>query len=364
MAATQLNTVEKILLISFAAHLNLVGMVHSSAAKDGAGNASMTTYTSPQQKYSYSLPGYYVSNNAWGAGKLVQGVDYSTSVTFDPTSFESGTHFSWTYPRNVGGVYAYPHIDYDPKAASVSSTQAANIRNLSANYNVTLSNMADSTVAFDFWFGSQPNGSWETTSVELLIEVHPTSPGKPNQSFFLTGSGFAGATVYISNMSGAGANWKFIDVKMPADMMSGTLSLSEIIKELIWNGVLTGQEYLGSLQFGSEVRGGTGNLQIDSLSYDWAANPTSIGTAGNDTFSLANGGGNHVLGNGGVDTVVYAGPYANYQMKSADSATLVINGNRMSSLDELLGITFIKFSDGTYNTVTGSFVTAPVSGQK
>lgn len=364
MAETQLNTVEKILVIAFTAHVNLVGMMYSSAAKDGAGHTSMVTYTSPQQKYSFSLPGYYVSNNAWGAGKLVQGVDYSTSVTFDPTSYASGTHFSWTFPRNIGGVYAYPHIDYDPQAAGVSSTQAANIRSLSANYNVTLSNPADSTVAFDFWFGSQPKGAWETTSVELLIEVHPTSAGIPNQSFFLTGSGFEGATVYVSNMSAAGANWKFIDVKIPADMMSGTLGISEIIKELIWNGLLTGQEYLASLQFGSEVRGGTGSLQIDSLSYNWTANPTSMGTAGNDTFSLANGGGNHVLGNGGVDTVVYAGPYANYQMKSADSATLVINGNRISTLDELLGVTFIKFSDGTYNTLTGSFVAAPISEQK
>ena len=228
----------------------------------------------------------------------VNGVDYSTSVTFDPTNFQSGTHFSWTFPRSIGGVYAYPHIDYNAQAAGVSSTQAANIGILSANYNVDLSNKADSTVAFDFWFGSQPNGSWETTSVELLIEVHPTSPGKPNRPFFLTGSGFAGATVHVSDMSAAGANWKFIDVKLPADMMSGMLSISEIIKELIWDGVMTGQEYLGSLQFGSEVQGGSGNLQINSLSYDWTANPTLVGTAGNDTFSITNSGGNHIRGNG------------------------------------------------------------------
>jgi hypothetical protein len=255
----------------------------------------------------------------------------------------------------VGGVYAYPHIDYDAQAAGVSSTQAANIRNLSANYSVNLSNTADSTVAFDLWFNSQPQGQWATTSAELLIEVHPTSPGKPNQPFFLTGSGFAGATVHVSNMSAAGANWKFIDVKIPGDMMSGTLSVSDIIKELIWNDVLTGKEYLASLQFGSEVQGGTGSLQISSLSYDWTANPASVGTAGDDTLSITNGGGNHVLGNGGIDTVVYAGPYSNYQIKSAGPETLVTSSNKMSTLDKLQGITFIKFSDGTFNTVTGGF---------
>lgn len=285
MAVTQLNYMQKMFVIAFTAHLNLVVTVDSSAAKDGEGNTGPVTYSSPLEKYSYSLPGYYVSNNAWGAGKLVNGVDYSTSVTFDPANFKNGTHFSWRFPRSVGGIYAYPHIDYNAQAAGVSSTQAANIGSLSAHYNVDLSNKANSTVAFDFWFGRQPNGSWETTSAELLIEVHPVAAGKPNQPFFLTGSGFAGATVHVSNMSAAGANWKFIDVKMPADMMSGTLSISEIIKELIWDGVLTGEEYLASLQFGSEVLGGSGSLQINSLSYDWTANPTSVGTVGNDTFS-------------------------------------------------------------------------------
>lgn len=317
---------------------------------------SKVTYTTPLQIYAYSSsPGYYVSNDAWGVGDLVEGVGYSTSVTFDPTSFQSGTFFSWTYPQNVGGVYAYPHIDFETQAAAVSTTQSGNIGSLSASYSVNLTNTANSTVAFDIWFNSQPNGSWTTTSAELLIEVAPTSAGTPNTPFVLSGSGFTDASVYVGNMSEAGANWKFIDVKLPSDMMSGTLSISDVIKELIWDGVLTGQDYLTSLQFGSEVQGGTGSLQINTLGYSWTANPTLVGTAGNDTFTIANPGGNDVVGNGGVDTVVYAGSYSSFQIKSSGSEILVTENNNISTLDELQGITFIKFSDGTYDTVTGVF---------
>jgi len=125
---------------------------------------------------------------------------------------------------------------------------------------------------------------------------------------------------------------------------------------LIWDGVLTGQDYLTSLQFGSEVHGGTGSLQINSLGYNWTANPTLVGTAGNDTFSIASPGGNDVVGNGGVDTVVYAGTYASFQIKSSGSEILITENNNVSTLDELQGITFIKFSDGTYDTATGKFV--------
>jgi hypothetical protein len=320
---------------------------------------SSVTYTSPSQSYAYtSSSGWYVQNDAWGTGNLVDGVDYSISATFDPSNFQSGVTFSWTFPANVGGVYAYPHIDFDASSATVSTTQSANIANLSANYNVNLTNTANSTVAFDFWFNSAPNGPFSTTDAELLVEVHATSPGTPNTPFVLSGSGFTGATVYASNASGGGANWEFIDVKMPTDIMSGTLSISDIIKGLIWDGLLTGKEYFSSLQFGSEVHGGTGSLQINSLAYNWTANPTLVGTAGNDTFTITNSGGNDIVGNGGSDTVVYAGSYANYQIKSVGSEVLVTNNNNISTLDELQGITFIKFSDETYNTATGSFAAA------
>ena len=176
MVRTRLNFARKILFfVPFMTYLNFVFAAPPCIAKDEERNSGMVSYSSPTQKYSYSLPGYYVSNNAWGVKNLSDGVDYWTSVTFDPTNFQSGTSFSWRYPQNVGRVYGYPHIDYDPQAAGVSSTQAANIVSLSASFNVDLSDTANSTVAFDIWFNSQPDGPWETTSVELLVEVHPTS---------------------------------------------------------------------------------------------------------------------------------------------------------------------------------------------
>jgi hypothetical protein len=371
----------KIFVLVSVAHLYLAVATQACAASDGERHTGKVTYSSPTQKYSYSLRGYQVSNDAWGAGKLVEGVDYSTSVTFDPDDFQAGTFFSWRYPRNVGGVYAYPHIDYDVHAAGVNSTRAANIGRLSASYNANLSDLANSTVAFDLWFNSQPNGPWITTSAELLIEVHPTSrpflqrtiarlrrlfrgEGDSDTPFVLTGSGVAGATVHVANTSAANASWKFIDVKIPKDMMSGTLSLSGIIKELLWDGVLTGQDYLASLQFGSEVQGGTGSLQLNGLSYEWADSPTLVGTPGNDTFVMNNGEGSYAVGNGGVDTAVYGGPFSDYQIKSVGSQTLVIKANEMSNLDQMQGVSFVKFSDGIYNTATRSFELTPGTGNR
>ena len=248
------------------------------------------TYNSPTAYYGFvDLSGnyidYYIGNDAWNVGSLVEGAGYSASFTMDQANFQSGVLFNWTYPTNVGGVYAYPHIGYDVAYVPVATTQVGNNATLSVNYSASLSNTANSTLAFDLWFNSSPNGSFATTTDELLIEVHSTSAGTPNQPFNITDSTLTGATVYIASASGAGATWKFIDVKTVGDIMSGTLSLSDIFKTLIWDGALTGQEYLTSIQFGSEVHGGSGSLQINNLSTSWTEHPSLVGTSGNDTFS-------------------------------------------------------------------------------
>jgi len=89
-----------------------------------------------------------------------------------------------------------------------------------------------------------------------------------------------------------------------------------------------------------------------------------VGTAGNDTFSMSKGEGSYVIGSGGIDTAVYDGPYSDYQIKSVASGTLVITRNKISTLDELQGVSFIKFSDGTYNTTTKAFSRGPDVGNR
>ena len=138
-------------------------------------------------------------------------------------------------------------------------------------------------------------------------------------------------------------------------MLAGTISISDILKSLIWNGVITGKEYISGVEFGPEPGSGSGNLLINSLSYQWNGTPTIKLTAANDTFEIATPGGNDVVGNGGVDTVVYNGIYSQFQIKSSGSETLVTENNNISTLDYLEGVTYIQFSDGTYDTVTSAF---------
>jgi hypothetical protein len=91
------------------------------------------------------------------------------------------------------------------------------------------------------------------------------------------------------------------------------------------------------------------------LSYQWVVNPTITLAAGNNTYNIAALGGNNIVGNGGLDTVIYSGLYSQFQIETLGSETLVTENNNVSTLDYLQGITYIKFSDGTYDTATSSF---------
>ena len=151
-----------------------------------------------------------------------------------------------------------------------------------------------------------------------------------------------------------GVPWTNIAIVPSSEMLAGTISISDILKSLIWNGVITEKEAISGVEFGPEPGSGSGNLLINSLSYQWNGTPTIELTAANNTFEIATPGGNDVVGNGGVDTVIYNGFYSEFQIKSSGSETLVTENNNISTLDYLEGVTYIQFLDGTYDTVTST----------
>ena len=305
----------------------------------------------------YGSGPWWVENNVWGNGSLINGVDYTQSITINNSTFPNGTLLSWSWPSTPGpsGVYAFPEIIYGSTPyvtnSAVPSTQVANFANLSTSYSITLSgNTNNYDTIFDLWLTSKPNGGPSTIQYEIIINAHMDWAPSYAPAFTINDSTLHNANVYLFTGS-----WTRIDVMPQSDILSGTINISDIIKNLIWDGVITGQEYLSGAEFGAEPATGSGSLLVNNLSYQWSGTPTIEGTAGNDTFNIASPGGNHVEGNGGIDTVVYSGLYSQFQIKSSGSELLVMENNNISTLDLLDGVTYIKFSDGTYDAATSIF---------
>ncbi len=258
----------------------------------------MTTITITSNTGTYSANGYTVDNDPWNAGSQVNGVDFTNTITLDPATFPNGVDFSWSWPlADVGSVQAYPHINYNPTLSSGQYATVGDLADLSTTYSFSISgDTSYFNVAWDMWL-TNPAGQTD----EIMVWVHsPQWPDGSNQSWSYTDGTIQDANVCIVY----GASSTYVAIQTLADQLSGTISLADVFKTLIWKGVLTGNETLESIQVGAEVQAGTGSLQVNNLSYDLNANATLEGTAGNDTFVLNNTGGTTVVGNGGTDTAV------------------------------------------------------------
>jgi len=323
---------------------------------------SVTTISADWAIYSNSGP-YWAYNSPWNKGSLVNGVDFTQSITVDTSNFPNGTIINWSWPQTINwSDYAYPCIifgsdwgGYTPPGTSgePAPTQLGNFANLSATYNVTLSGVTGiiDDVMFDLWLTPLPNGSGGD---EVIFGIYEGAINTATPTYTYNDAGFS-ANIYVTVHSDGS---KVIQVEPSTPMWSGTLSISDFIKFLVWNGVEPANKYLSGAYFGVEPKSGSGTLAINTFSYQWNGNPTTTGTVGNDIFNITNIGGNHVVGNGGSDTVVYSGTYSAYQIEHSGSELLVqLNGN-ISSLDVLEGIGFVNFSNGTYNVANSTFTPA------
>ena len=313
----------------------------------------------------YTAGGFTAWADYEGPSNLVDGVDYSSTITLDPTTFPNGVEFNWSFPSPSvpNFVYAYPDIKYgDGAPGGPAATQVADFTALNANYSVAISgDTSDFSVAFDLYLTSAP-GNNSTTTDELMVQVHNHGAQQAgNQPYTLSGGGLSNATISVNPNWDAGgtwipAGWTFINIQNSVDALTGTINLGNIIKDLIWDGVLTGQEYINDIQLGSEIIGGSGSLTVNNLSYQWDANPTVTLAAGDNTYSVATPGGNNIVGNGGTDTVIYQGAYSQYQIEQSGTETLVQRSGNISTLDVLNGIAFVQFSDGIYDVATSTFI--------
>jgi hypothetical protein len=228
--------------------------------------------------------GYTLNTNPWGKGNLVNGVDYTQSISFDPTTFPNGIDFSWSWPAySTGAIYAYPEIKYVPPAPA----QIDNLTNLSVAYSTTMiGNTNNYDVALDLWLTSTPYGTpGNIVQDELMIFFHNppqwdfvAGQWAGNQPYTITSPGLSGAHVNIEPGHGATSTspgWTLISVENPTDILSGTLSISDVMNTLIAHGALTGHEYLSDVQLGAETAGGTGGFNLNNLSYNWNVATTS-----------------------------------------------------------------------------------------
>ena len=222
----------------------------------------------------YTHDGWYVLNNVWNPGSLVEGKDYSVASTYHPDSPNVDVTFQWSFPFTTEiftNIKAYPEIIFGPapmgggqKSADVSGVfpvQVSDIDNLTLDYAVNYTgNTGGFNVAFDIWLTSVEGGGASTLTNEIMIWVHKGdfAPFGELVGRYVTDE--FSASVYHS-----GTYTAFV---LDGDKPAGQIDMDDLFDYLIDLGIMSEDEFLASVELGAEVQSGAGSLTIDHLNID------------------------------------------------------------------------------------------------
>lgn len=226
---------------------------------------------------------WWAVNNTWGKSPFVNGRDYTQTIACDRETFPNGTVMAWSWPDAASSswAYSYPTICYGNnwELSTTTGHVPQQIKNITDTHSVTFDyslqgNAANSVdVMFETFLtdGKTGQGPFATGNAlfELSIIPFPGPGGRrftPEYTFNLTG--FKGSG-YVRR-----ASVPQVELMPDSDMFSGTINLREVLTFLMSNGILTGEEYLSTWQFGCEVQSGaptphSGGLTFNKLSVVW-----------------------------------------------------------------------------------------------
>lgn len=228
----------------------------------------------PNANAVWNANGWYVLNNAWGSANLAEGTDFSIASHFNTRDMTGGTDFNWLYPLATTNltVKAYPEVIFgsspfnttgNPTArAGVFPVQVSSLNKLIANYDVSHGgNLGGYNIAFDIWLANSATGTGQAAiSNEIMIWLHKGGLEPFGEAIGTYKKGSFSATIHHVGT--------YTALVADRDWTSGALDIADILGTLKGLGIVSGSEYLRSVELGAEVSSGVGRLSINNLDLD------------------------------------------------------------------------------------------------
>lgn len=209
----------------------------------------------------------WVNNNTWGSGSSPAG--WSESITIQgPNSFR--TNFNWPSGPNNNSVKAFPsavvgwHWGFRKTGTGLPTQLSAN-QNVNSNYaySVAFGVGGVGNVAYDCWLHTQSNPTWEhQPSDELMIWVNSTGGAGALGTTIATNINVGGATW---NLKRGNIGWEVWSFVRTSNSSSGSVNVKNFTDYLRTNYGLSSSKYLTSVQFGTEIFRGVGNLNVSNF---------------------------------------------------------------------------------------------------
>lgn len=261
------------------------------ASGDPMGDGSITLSGEEGMFYSGA---YFVDNNKWGADSAgftypqnagIGSVDSSGAVSarwnWDCTS--------WDCVNSGQEVKGYPAVGYGqkpgfgPTPGSKLPKGVWELNSVPMSYNVTETMTGRAHLSFDVWLESSPEPSSSFVSSPLTHEImisvdevgdYVFGAGMPVGNIVVDGLTYN--VRYADNFGGLSqVQWRFIVLQLvqdgtttPRTLLAATIDLKHILDVLKSRGLISGNEYLTSIEFGNEMVTGTGDVFVHSFKVD------------------------------------------------------------------------------------------------
>ena len=209
---------------------------------------------------------YWINNNVWGedGGSGTQCI-WSTCESGNTIGW--GTDWSWS--AGSGGVKSYAsavlgwHWGWEVAQASTGlPVQISSNRNITCGWTYSVSGSGTMNVAYDLWTHSSSNpGSSTDPNEEIMIWLYQSG-----------GAGAIGGrqtTVTLAGTSwdlhqGNTGYWNVYSFVRTSNTSSATLNIMEFLNDLVDRGWLQSSRYLSSIEAGTEVFSGDGQLDTET----------------------------------------------------------------------------------------------------
>ena len=321
-----------------------------------------TSATLTKQWDSLTVGDYTVLNNDWGIPASQQSSAYTSITVADTSNVNNNLTMNWTTPNVIPStyVYAYPEVywggQYGQQLPNFSTT-ISNLKTLNVNYSVSTTS-ADSDVLLEVWTKNAAG----TITHEIGVFVYGWGNGesvayKDQYINALTNANASGA-------GGGGGAWNFVTYRTITDQLSGTISFSNILQDLVSKGIVDPNDYVSGLELGSEMRKGSGSLQVNNFNVYEAVNQThtivETATSANQIFDITTN--NPYTINGGSGNIIrFEFPASNYTI-STTAAGLSVVDKTSGSVITLNGISSNQLQFSNIPFFSGSSPNPPTPG--
>jgi hypothetical protein len=228
----------------------------------------------------------WVNNNTWGSDSSPAG--WSESITTNSGSAWR-TDFNWPSGANNNSVKAYPsavlgwHWGWHFPNTGLPVQLSAN-RNVNSNYAYTVNfGGGVGNVAYDIWLHTQSNPLYENPSDEIMIWVNSTNGAGPiSQQTVISNISIGGSTW---NLHRGNIGWNVWSFVRTSNSGSGSINVKNFTDYLRANQGMAASKYLTSVQFGTEIFRGVGNLNVTNYTASVGA-ASSGGIVPNGTYRV------------------------------------------------------------------------------